>query len=55
MQPEIKLNEQHLSELLKSNMACHLNKPLTPNLMDELVEQIIDSIDYFVNKTEETL
>jgi hypothetical protein len=55
MQPVIKLQGEHLAELLKSNMACHLNKPMTPELMDELVTQIIDSIDYFINKLEETL
>lgn len=55
MQPQIKLNAQNLTELLKSNMACHLNKSLTPELMDELVTQIIDSIEYFINKNEESL
>jgi hypothetical protein len=55
MQPVITLQEHSLKELLKSNMSCHLNKPLSPELMDELVTQIIDSIDYFINKKEETL
>lgn len=55
MQPTIKLNPERLAALLKSNISCHLNKPLTQELIDELTLQIVDSIDYFINKKEDAL
>jgi hypothetical protein len=47
--PKIKLNEENLSLLLKSNISCHFNKPLTQELIDTLTKQIIESIDFFLN------
>lgn len=52
-QVTVKLNTESLTTLLRSNISCHLNKPLTQELMNELVAQIIESIDYFINKPEE--
>ena len=49
----IKLNQELLRGLLRSNICCHLNKPLTEELIEELTQQIIDSIDYFLNNAEE--
>lgn len=49
----ITLNPESLTTLLKSNISCHLNKPLTQELIDTLTQQIVDSIDYFINKRDE--
>ena len=46
----ITLNTAKLSTLLRSNISCYIDKPLTYQLIDILTEQIIDSIDYFINK-----
>ncbi len=46
----ITINSTQLATLIKSNISCHTNKALTPELIDELVTQIIDSVDYFLNK-----
>lgn len=54
-QVKIKLNTDSLTTLLRSNISCHLNKTLTQELMNELVSQIIESIDYFINKSDENL
>ncbi len=52
---KIKLNTESLTKLLRSNISCHMNKPLTQELIDTLTQQIIDSIDYFVRTQEESL
>jgi parvulin-like peptidyl-prolyl isomerase len=41
-----------LDRLLRSNISLHINKTITPVLLDELVEQIIDSIEYLLNEQE---
>jgi hypothetical protein len=46
----ISLNEENLSTLLKSNISCHFNKPLSHELIDEITKQIVESIDFFINK-----
>jgi hypothetical protein len=51
----ITLNAERLSTLLRSNISCHVNKPLTQDLIDTLTQQIIDSIDYFINTREDNL
>lgn len=51
----INLNNDSLGTLLRSNISCHIGKTLTQDLMTELTEQIIDSIDYFLNKRDELL
>lgn len=52
---KIQLNTESLTTLLRSNLSCHMNKPLTQELMEELTKQIIESIDYFINKREDIL
>lgn len=49
----IKLNTESLTTLLRSNLCCHVNKPLTQELIDTLTQQIVESIDFFVNKVDE--
>jgi uncharacterized protein YaaW (UPF0174 family) len=50
---KIKLNTESLTTLLRSNLSCHVNKPLTQELIDTLTQQIVESIDFFVNKLDE--
>ncbi len=46
----IKLNTESLTQLLRSNLSCHVNKALTQELIDTLTMQIVESIEFFVNK-----
>jgi hypothetical protein len=52
---KISLNTESLTTLLRSNISCHMNKTLTQELMEQLTAQIIESIDYFINKSDENL
>jgi len=47
---KISLNEERLSSLVKSNISCHINKPLSSDLINVLTQQIIESIDFFLNQ-----
>ena len=51
----ITLNTEKLASLLRSNISCHMNKPLTQELIDTLTQQIVESIDFFLNKSDENL
>jgi hypothetical protein len=46
----ITLNADSLSTLLRSNLSCFMAKTITSELLDEITEQIIESIDYFLNR-----
>lgn len=46
------LNTEKLTALLRSNLSCHRNQILTQELIDTLSLQIVESIDYFINKHE---
>lgn len=46
----ISLDEEQLSSLVKSNISCHFNKPLSSDLIDVLTQQIVESIDFFLNQ-----
>lgn len=50
---KIKLNTESLTKLLRSNISCHVNKNLTQELMEQLTAQIVESIDFFINKSDE--
>lgn len=50
---KVKLNTESLTTLLRSNLSCHVNKLLTQELIDTLTQQIIESIDFFMNKIDE--
>lgn len=45
----IKLDNESLGTLLRSNLSCHMGKNITQELLTELAAQIIESIDYFIN------
>ncbi len=47
--PVIRLNNEKLTTLLKSNISCHFNKNLDQELIDTLTKQIIESIEFFLN------
>jgi hypothetical protein len=42
-----------LLPLIRNNLSCYLDKPLTKELIDSLMEQIIDSIDYSMDAKEQ--
>ena len=47
------LQNESLTTLLRSNLSCHLGKNITKEVLDELTFQIVESINYFINKKEE--
>ncbi len=51
----ITLNKERLGSLVKSNISCHANKIITQELIDDITRQIIDSIEFFINKKDDTL
>ena len=51
----VKLNNDSLGTLLRSNISCHMGKIMNQEVMAELTQQIIDSIDYFLNKKDDVL
>lgn len=52
---KIMLNNESLNTLLRSNLACYLGKTINHEILIDITKQIVESIDYFLNKTEETL
>ena len=49
---QILLNNESLSTLLRSNLSCHMGKNINQDLLGEITQQIIESIDFFLNKKE---
>lgn len=52
---KVMLNNESLSTLLRSNLSCYLGNTINQELLGEITKQIIESIDYFLNKSEESL
>jgi len=54
MSDEIKimLDNESLAKLLRSNLSCHTGKTLTQDTLNEITRQIIESIEYFLNKSD---
>lgn len=48
----IMLDNESLATLLRSNISCHLGKTLTQENLSEITDQIIESINYFLNQKE---
>jgi hypothetical protein len=46
---KIRLDRDSLTTLLRSNLSCHLSKRINLELLDELTEQIVESIEFFLN------
>ena len=55
MQEEIKItvNREALGTLLRSNLSCYIGKAVTRESLDDMSQQILDSIDYFLNQKED--
>jgi hypothetical protein len=49
----IKLDNESLTTLLRSNLSCFMGKCITQELLNEITVQIIESIDFFINKEDE--
>jgi hypothetical protein len=47
---KIMLNDESLATLLRSNLSCHIGKTLTQESLNDVTQQIIESITYFLNK-----
>lgn len=41
-----------LAPLIRNNLSCYVDKPLTKELIETLSEQIIDSIEFVLSKKE---
>lgn len=41
-----------LAPLIRNNLSCYVDKPLTKELIETLSEQIIDSIEFILSKKE---
>lgn len=52
---QIIISPELLSSLIRSNMSCHSGKPLTQELIETISSQIVESIDYILNRSEENL
>jgi hypothetical protein len=52
---KIMLDNESLGTLLRSNLSCYLGKTITQDVLNDITGQIIDSIDYFLNKKNEIL
>lgn len=46
----IKLDNDSLTTLLRSNLSCYMGKSITQELLIELTKQIIESIEFFLNQ-----
>lgn len=51
LDPQIILTEEKLSCLVKSNISCYFNKPLSSDLINELTQQIVESINFYTQIT----
>ena len=49
----IKLDNNLLEKLLHTNLATHLGKTLTQDVLNDVTKEIIESIDFFLNKPAE--
>ena len=55
IQLQITVNGVLLGNLIKNNLSCHANKPLTQELIEQITAQIVESVDYFLNKRDENV
>jgi hypothetical protein len=50
---KIMINNESLTSLIRSNLCCHIGKTITQESINEITEQIIESINYFLNKKDQ--
>lgn len=46
------MDNESLSTLLRSNLSCYLGKNITLDSLNEITVQIVESIDYMLNKND---
>ncbi len=46
---------QELLPVIRNNLLCHLDKPLNKELLETIMRQVNDSIDYLLDRKEENL
>jgi hypothetical protein len=46
---------QELMPIIRNNLCCHLDKTLSKDLLDTIIKQVNDSIDYFLDRKEENI
>lgn len=51
----IKLNNTSLAIILRANLSCYLGKVITQEHLSNITLQIIESIDFILNKQDEKL
>ena len=51
----LNINKETLTNIIKSNIGCHVNKPFTQDIIDTVTMQIVETIEYFLNKKEDNL
>lgn len=47
------LTLDELLPLIRNNLACHLDKTLSKELLEAIIAQVNDSIDYFLDTKEQ--
>lgn len=51
---KIMIDNDSLAMVIRKNLAGHLNKALTHELMNDLAKQIVESVEYFMNKKDDS-
>ncbi len=46
---------EEMRALIRNNLRCHIDKLLSKELLDTIMEQVNDSIDYLLDKKDENL
>lgn len=49
------LTLEELLPIIRNNLCCHLDKTLSKELLDIIIKQLNDSVDYFLDKKEDNL
>lgn len=47
---QVVLNNKSLATLLRSNLSCYLGKNINQEILNDIILQIVESIDFFLNK-----
>lgn len=47
-------NKDVLETIIRNNLSCYYDKPLTNDLIKVITQQIVDSIDYILSKNNES-
>jgi hypothetical protein len=49
------ITSEKLCSLIRSNLSCHAGKPLTQELIETISSQIVESVDYILNRSDDNL